>query len=68
MSPDNLLTGLPGEDLVREGLADARQGRRTIPALLIAIALPRLQRAGLVGEISSELQTDSELQLYRLLG
>jgi hypothetical protein len=67
MSRDDILGGLPGEDLIREGLADASQGRGTIPALLVAIALPRLRRAGLVGEISRDLQDDSELQLYRLL-
>ena len=49
-----MLSGLPGEDLIREGLADVRLGRRTIPAL-IAVALPRLRRAGIVEEISREL-------------
>ena len=46
MIPDDLLAGLPGADLVREGLADVAAGRRTIPACLIAIGSPRLQQAG----------------------
>ena len=65
--PPDLLTGLPGEDLIREGLADVRMGRFTMPACLVAIGLPRLRRAGLVGDVSSDLQNDTELQLYRLL-
>ena len=44
--PDDLLTGLPGADLVREGLAGMAAGRRTIPACLIAIGSPRLRQAG----------------------
>ena len=67
MTTDEILSGLPGEDLVREGLVDVRRGARTIPALLVTIALPRLRRAGILGEVSSELKADSELQLYRLL-
>ena len=67
MSSDEMLSGLPGEDLIREGLVDVRQGSRTIAALLVAIALPRLRRAGILGDVSSTLQEDSELQLYRLL-
>jgi hypothetical protein len=67
MNADEMLGGLPGEDLIREGLVDASQGRGTIPSLLVAIALPRLRRAGIAGEVSSHLQVDSELQLYRLL-
>jgi hypothetical protein len=65
--PNELLAGLPGEDLIREGLADVQTGRCTIPACLVAIGLPRLRRAGLVSEVSSDLQKDAELQLYRLL-
>ncbi len=68
MNTEELLRGLPGAELIDQGLADVRGGRRTVPALLVAIALPRLRRAGLVGEVAPELQLDSELQLYALLG
>ena len=65
MTEDSLISGLPGEEFIREGLADLRAGRRTIPALLAAIGLPRLRRAGLAAEISAP--PEPELQLYRLL-
>ena len=67
MKPDEVLSGLPGEDLIREGLADVRRGTRTIAGLLVAIALPRLRRAGIQGAVTVDLEADSELQIYRLL-
>ena len=67
MKSNDLLTGLPGEKLVREGLADAQAGRCTIPACLVAIGRPRLQCAGLLRPGLPTLQPDAELQLYRLL-
>lgn len=66
MPANDLLTGLPGEQLIREGLADAKAGRCTMAACLVAIGRPRLERAGLIGE-HAPLQTNPELQLYRLL-
>jgi hypothetical protein len=44
MPTDNPIDGLPGEDLIREGLADLESGRRTIPACLVEIARSRLSR------------------------
>src|SRR5207237_194472 len=67
MTPEELFSGLPGEELIREGLADVEAGRRTPAAFLVAIALPRLRRAGITAEVPPDLQTDTELQLYRLL-
>lgn len=63
---NDLLTGLPGEQLIRSGLADVKAGRCTIAACLVAIGRPRLERAGLMGE-QAPRQTDPELLLYRLL-
>ena len=37
---------LPGEDLVRQGLADLTENRLTDCALLVLIAAPRLRRLG----------------------
>ena len=48
MKNDDLISGLPGEKLVRQGLADFQAGLRTIPARLVCIARPRLSRAGLM--------------------
>lgn len=41
------LAAFPGGDLVAEGIEDLAQGRETIPALLVSIGAPRLQRLGL---------------------
>ncbi|HEV2453162.1 MAG TPA: hypothetical protein VGY98_02810, partial [Verrucomicrobiae bacterium] len=67
MKTDDLIRGLPGESLVREGLADIQAGRQTAPAFLVAIASPRLRRAGLLTGIHPESTPEPELSLYRLL-
>ena len=41
------LEGLPGGDLIVEGLRDLAAGRDTIPALLVMIGAPRLSALGL---------------------
>lgn len=64
---EELITGLPGELLVRQGLADAQAGRCTPEACLVSIASRRLGRAGLLTGIQKELQPEPELCLYRLL-
>ena len=40
MNTDDLMTGLPGEKLVRQGLADLQSGLCTIPGCLVRIAGP----------------------------
>ena len=67
MKPNDLLAGLPGEAIMREGLVDWAAGRGTIPACLIAIGSQRLQRAGLIPQMSPPRQTDAEHRLYQLL-
>ena len=67
MKTDDLLVGLPGEKLVRQGLTDLRRARCTIAACLVAIARPRLARAGLIGGGETQSLAEPELQLYRLL-
>jgi hypothetical protein len=67
MRTNALIAGLPGEALVRAGLADCHSGRRTVAACLIGIARSRLIRAGLISaELVAGLR-EPELQLYRLL-
>jgi hypothetical protein len=61
------MAGLPGEALVREGLADCQAGRRTVAACLIGIAGPRLTRAGLISAARISRLAEPELELYRLL-
>lgn len=67
MANGEVLTGLPGEPLIRKGLADASAGNRTIEACLIAIARPRLQRAGLLPPNGPLQSVEPERELYRLL-
>ncbi len=67
MQTVDLATGLPGEALVREGLAHLSSGRCSIPGCLAQMAGPRLRRAGLMASTAAEQGIDAELQLYRLL-
>jgi len=66
MRTDELIAGLPGEALVRQGLADLQAGRRTACGCLVSMARPRLSRAGLLPE-GVVLSREPELELYRLL-
>lgn len=63
---DDLIRGLPGEDLVRRGLDDYTCGLRTPAACLVQIARPRLARCGLLAP-DSDAVDEAELELYRLL-
>jgi hypothetical protein len=56
--------GLPGEELVRTGLADLERGVVSVEALLVSIGAPRLARLGF--QIESPVR-DAELRLYELL-
>jgi hypothetical protein len=67
MSPDELMTGLPGEALLRKGLADFQSGRCTVPACLVSMAQSRLRRAGLIAGVVPNCFAEPERQLYRLL-
>ena len=42
-----MFEGLPGGDLVDEGLTDLGNGKETIPALLVAIGAPKLRQIGI---------------------
>ncbi len=67
MSADELLAGLPGEDLIREGVADLETGRVSVSACLAAMASPRLLRVGVLRAVPPGLSVDVELRLYRML-
>jgi len=68
MTTPDLIKGLPGEALVREGLADFQSGRCTIPACLVGMAQSRMRRAGLITGVVAGSFPEPERQLYRLLG
>jgi hypothetical protein len=55
---------LPGEDLVRKGLADLDRGLESIEALLVSIGSPRLSRIGLA--VPKPIHSP-ERRLYELL-
>ena len=67
MKTDDLMNGLPGEKLVRQGLADFQSGLNTIPSCLVRIARPRLSRAGLMPPRRAGESSEAELELYSLL-
>lgn len=56
--------GLPGADLVKQGLADLAREAETIEALLVSIGAPRLRKAGI--HVPSPL-TEPEHRLYHVL-
>ena len=55
----------PGQDLIDQGIVDLAEGRETIPALLVAIGTPRLQRSGIA--IPPHNIASPEHRLYKLL-
>lgn len=57
-------SGLPGAELVEEGLRDLAAGRRSVAALLVSIGAPRLR--GLGFEVPSP-NVDADHALYELL-
>jgi hypothetical protein len=59
--------GLPGADLVAQGLTDLRNGRLSIEALLAAIGSPRLRRLGFELPEPDRLPPRPEHALYGLL-
>jgi hypothetical protein len=67
MPTDDLIAGLPGEALVRQGLADLLAGETTVAAYLVMIARPRLIRAGLLDQRDPTRFAEPELEMYRLL-
>ncbi|MEP6937514.1 MAG: hypothetical protein ABI871_05535 [Chthoniobacterales bacterium] len=68
MSPTVSFDGLPGADLIAQGIADARAGKVTVFACLVLIALPVLQRRGIVPpDWTAAACPDPELTMYRLL-
>lgn len=56
--------GLPGGELVDQGLADLAEDRATLESLLVSLAAPRLRREGV--PVTSCLN-DPEDRLYQLL-
>jgi len=66
-SIQNLFEGLPGADLVQEGLADLHSNKESIAALLVMIGSPRLKRAHVDVPVSEQVALDADRRLYRVL-
>lgn len=66
MKRNDLQERLPGEAVIKEGLADLKANRLTIASCLVEIARSRFTRAGLLPDSVRQSQ-EPELQLYRLL-
>jgi hypothetical protein len=64
---DNAWAGLPGEELVREGLEDLARGKLSEAGLLVLIAEPRLRAAGVSVRSACRLEGPPEHALYGLL-
>jgi hypothetical protein len=56
--------GLPGADLIEEGLSDLAAGRESVPALLVSIGAPRLRQVGI--EVVAPLPTPEHRLYLRL--
>ena len=61
------LTGLPGADLVSQGLSDLRDGVTSETALLVLIAAPRLRRLGFEIPARPDVQCPYEHTLYSVI-
>lgn len=57
--------GLPGGELVDEGLADLAYGRTTAASLAVSLAAPRLRREGV--PVGAVLEEAPERRLFELL-
>ncbi|GEP44901.1 hypothetical protein [Brevifollis gellanilyticus] len=63
-----LFAGLPGADLVSDGLADVAAGRETVAGELVKIGSPRLNDCGLSVIVDHEEALNADRRLYTLLG
>lgn len=62
------IAGLPGAELVRDGLRDQRDGATTIAQLVVSLVGTRLRGAGLMLDVPVESAAgDAEHALYRAL-
>lgn len=62
------LTGLPGADLIEQGLRDLAAGHESEAALLVCIGAPRLRRLGIaVPPPPANGRGSAEHRLYALL-
>lgn len=64
-SPSFTALGLPGGEMIDQGLDDLTAGRETAESLVVSLAAPRLRREGV--PLPQALLPDADRRLYRLL-
>ena len=64
----SLFDGLPGAEIIAEGLADVAAGRETIAGELVKIGSPRLRECGVELPVLPEDALAADHRLYHLLG
>jgi hypothetical protein len=62
---DEAFCGLPGEEIIREGLDDLSAARESIGSLLVQIGEPKLRMAGV--PLPANIDLDADRKLYSLL-
>lgn len=60
-------TGLPGEELIRQGILDSAIGKESVFSLLVAVGYPRLHGLGVEIPGIETFLDSPEHHLYRLL-
>jgi len=60
--------GLPGGELIQQGLDDLAQRRVSVAAYLVKIASPRLRRCGMAVDLTDAEALAADHELYALLG
>ncbi len=61
------LVGLPGADLIREGLAELADGREGMASFLVCIGSPKLRRCGVTVPVSEADALAADHRLYEWL-
>jgi len=64
---NRLFAGLPGADLVANGLLDVLAGRETVAGELVKIGSPRLRDCGVPVSVKEQDALEADRRLYRLL-
>ncbi|MCF6313663.1 MAG: hypothetical protein L3J39_14555 [Verrucomicrobiales bacterium] len=65
--PHDIISDLPAEQHIRDGLLDLQGGKTSIASCLVRIASPRLLKAGILKEPIALMDQNDELTLYQLL-
>ena len=68
MSTTELLSDLPGSELIQQGLADLASGIESKESQLVQIGSPRITACGVAVPVDPSRALDADRRLYDLLG